>query len=140
MTFVLEWRPPNTASQPIRSVVSYMRVFRSAAAVKAFVCSRGFAEGNADELRLSAHRQHSTESVFTTVADILRWNPRQSTLPSALADSKWEAELGALGLPDQILDAVTKQLKRAQERHFLSDAQVQRLRAMIAAALAGKAL
>lgn len=139
MTFVLEWRPPNKAGQPIRSVVSYMRVFRTAAAVKAFVCSRSFSEGNADELRLSAHDHHSTESVFTTVADILRWDPRHSALPSEMADSKWQAELAALGLPDQVLDAVTKQLQRAQARHFLSEAQVQRLRAMIAAALAGEA-
>lgn len=139
MAYSLEWRAagddhPWTAP---RGLVSFLRVFHSAPAIKAFVRSRAFTREGVDEVRLSCTGDAGVGSVITSVAAIRAWNEREARLPPALASSRWEAAQRRLCARAALEAQVAAVLAQAEQAGVLDRAQVERLWALLDAMLDG---
>jgi hypothetical protein len=133
MAYVLEWRDAALApARPGQSVVSHVRLFRSAPAIKAFLCRRAFARAPRLEYRLSL-RQHGTvrASVITGRAAILGWDERHCLLPPALAHARWAAEIDRLTLQAELRGRIATSLARAEDAGVLSHADTQRIAGLL---------
>lgn len=137
MVYVLEWRAPTGARRPGRGLVSYVRVFRSVGAIKAFVRSRRFAKTDGLELRLGLRGARRAGPVTTTVEAILAWDDQCASLPVPLARSRWEADLAVLSLSGSVRAGVASELERGRQGGLLSDQQVHDLLDLLSRALGG---
>lgn len=140
MVYVLEWRAPRGTRRPGRCLVSYVRVFRSVAAIKAFVRSRRFARIGGSELRLGLRGASRAGPVTTTIEAILAWDHRTASLPSPLDHSRWEADLAVLGLSGSVREGVAAELERGRMGGLLSGQQVHAVLDLLSRALAGDPL
>lgn len=127
MVYVLEWRDPPGDIRRTHCLVSYVRVFQSAATIKGFVRSRRFAAWSSSEVRLTLRGRDRAAPVITSVAAILAWNPAEAPLPLPLPGSRWQADSAMLGLAVHVLAAVAAELERARAAGLLSAADVQML-------------
>lgn len=132
--YVLEWRPPHGGHQHAspHCLVSFVRMFRSVSAIKAFVRSRSFLREAVDEVRLSQKNETgSGGSVITSPAAIIAWDATQSPLPPALRRSRWETAGQRLMARALVETRVATELARAEQAGLLDRAQVQRMQDLL---------
>jgi hypothetical protein len=131
---VLEWREPGPPAGDEAGVVSQVRVFRGAAAVKAFVSQRGFARVAAIEFRLTERKGAvAVASVITSRAAILGWDERLYALPAPLTASLWMRDLDRLGALAQVRRQLTEALAQAVAARLLTHGASQQVRALFEA-------
>lgn len=134
MVYVLEWRDTRSErrSRDGRAVVSHVRVFRSAAAIKGFLRSQRRAQPPGGEFRLSVRgRSSDPASVFTTGPAIIEWDARATALPTPANRSAWSDELEAMALSVRLTMRVGRELARAEQAGLLSRRDADRLLAVL---------
>lgn len=129
MAYILEWRPVGVIPTPPGcGLVSYVRVFRTASAIKAFVRRRKLARESGTEFRLSLRRRGAVlGSVITGRQAILAWNDLQTSLPAALAVTRWGRELDRMTSLARVQSDIADALARAEAAQLLTAEQVSQL-------------
>lgn len=136
MILVLEWRGFQPSVRSTRGLVSHVRLFRTVAALKAFVRSRSFARWASSELRLSRRGDDSAGPIITDAAAILAWDAARTSLPTAMVASEWERDLVSLCLNESIGAAIARELDRARRANLLSRSHVRQILELLAECLA----
>jgi hypothetical protein len=132
MSYVLEWRDAQSSAGRPPTIVSYVRVFRTAAAIKAFVASRAFATTRNAELRLTLRPAGRAQaSVITSVALIRAWDNLGSLLPDAALGSAWAAELERMSSAANICARIETELTTAERAGLLTGRQANWLRLQV---------
>lgn len=137
MVLVLEWRNQPPSAQIGRGMVSYLRVFRTVPALKAFVRSKKFAPWFESELRLCRRKAGEARTIITDRAAILGWNDEHQALPLQRVGSQWERDLSALDLSQQVQCAVAHELDRARRGNLLTSSEADDILHFVRRTLAG---